>query len=151
MALLKYQIEVFAPPEPELLAHGRPPAGRQGAAAGRRGERGGGRTPPALRLPSRGGAIQVAGVPEFMAHFEAACRERGVKLFVLPPRSPKLNGHVERAQRTHKEEFYYRLTSVTSLTQVNKLLRRWEDVHTPSRPHQALGQTTPLAFYRKCA
>ena len=30
----------------------------------------------------------------------------GTDLFVLPPRSPKLNGHVERAQRTHKEEFY---------------------------------------------
>jgi len=25
---------------------------------------------------------------------------------VLPPRSPKLNAHVERAQRTYKEEFY---------------------------------------------
>ena len=27
-------------------------------------------------------------------------------LFVLPPRSPKLNGQVERAHRTHNEEFY---------------------------------------------
>jgi len=27
-------------------------------------------------------------------------------LFELPPRSPKLNGHVERANRTHREEFY---------------------------------------------
>jgi len=25
---------------------------------------------------------------------------------VLPPRSPKLNGAVERANRTHTEEFY---------------------------------------------
>ena len=103
------------------------------------------------RMPFPVRAIQVDGGSEFMAQFEDACRERGVKLFVLPPRSPKLNGHVERAQRTHKEEFYYRLTSVTTLTQVNKLLRRWEDVHNCYRPHQALGQTTPLAFYRKCA
>jgi transposase InsO family protein/transposase-like protein len=103
------------------------------------------------RMPFPVRAIQVDGGSEFMAQFEDACRERGVKLFVLPPRSPKLNGHVERAQRTHKEEFYYRLTSVTTLTQVNKLLRRWEDVHNTYRPHQALGQTTPLAFYRKCA
>ena len=27
-------------------------------------------------------------------------------LFVLPPRSPKLNGHVERAQRAHTEGFH---------------------------------------------
>jgi hypothetical protein len=31
---------------------------------------------------------------------------RGLRLFVLRPRSPKLNGHVERANRTHTEEFH---------------------------------------------
>ena len=76
-----------------------------------------------------------------MAQFEDACRERGVKLFVLSPRSPKLNGHVERAQRTHKEEFYYRLTSATTLTQVNKLLRRWR------RSTTATGRTRLWARY----
>lgn len=103
------------------------------------------------RMPFAVQAIQVDGGSEFMAQFETACRDRGIKLFVLPPRSPKLNGHVERAQRTHKEEFYYRLTSATTLTQVNKLLRKWEDVHNCYRPHQALGQITPLAFHQKCA
>jgi len=95
--------------------------------------------------------IQVDGGSEFMAEFEEACRQRGIRLFVLPPRSPKLNGHVERAQRTHKDEFYYRLASVTTLAQINKLLRRWEDIHNTYRPHQALGQITPLAFLEKCA
>jgi transposase InsO family protein len=41
-----------------------------------------------------------------MAEFEAACQAKGIPLFVLPPRSPKLNGCVERAQRTHTEEFW---------------------------------------------
>jgi len=45
---------------------------------------------------------RVVGVP---ADFEAECQRRGIRLFVLPPRSPKLNGHVERAHRTHTEEF----------------------------------------------
>lgn len=103
------------------------------------------------RMPFPVEAIQVDGGSEFMAQFEDACRQHGIKLFVLPPRSPKLNGHVERAQRTHKEEFYYRLTSATTLTQVNSLLRKWEHVHNTFRPHQALGQITPLAFHRKCA
>ena len=49
-------------------------------------------------------AIQVDGGSEFMAQFEAACKESGVHLYVSPPRSPKLNRHVERAQRTHTEE-----------------------------------------------
>jgi transposase InsO family protein len=103
------------------------------------------------RMPFPVRAIQVDGGSEFMAQFETACRERGVKLFVLPPRSPKLNGHVERSNRTHKEEFYYRLTSATNLTQISKLLRRWEDVHNTYRPHQALGQITPQAFLKRCA
>lgn len=103
------------------------------------------------RMPFAVKAIQVDGGSEFMAEFEDACKQRSIRLFVLPPRSPKLNGHVERSNRTHKEEFYYRLTSTTTLTQVSKLLRRWEDIHNTYRPHQALGQITPLAFYKKCA
>ncbi len=53
-------------------------------------------------------AIQVDEDGEFQADFELACAEKGIRPFVLPPRSPKLNGHVERAQRTHTEEFHDR-------------------------------------------
>jgi len=51
-------------------------------------------------------AIQIEGGSEFKATFEAACAELRIQLFMLPPRSPRLNGHVERAYRTHQEEFY---------------------------------------------
>ena len=57
------------------------------------------------RMPFKVKAIQVDGGSEFEALFEEECQERGIKLFVLPPRSPKLNGGVERAHRTHTEEF----------------------------------------------
>ncbi|MGE5443792.1 MAG: hypothetical protein ACM3SR_04225, partial [Ignavibacteriales bacterium] len=46
-------------------------------------------------------AIQVDGGSEFYSEFEEECQRTGIKLFVLPPKSPKLNGCVERAQRTH--------------------------------------------------
>ena len=58
------------------------------------------------RMPFPVRALQVDGGSEFQAGLEQACQERGLRLFVLPPRSPKLNGAVERAQRTHTEEFY---------------------------------------------
>lgn len=58
------------------------------------------------RFPFSVRAIQVDGGSEFMAEFEQRCQSRGLCLFVLPPRSPKLNGAVERANRTHTEEFY---------------------------------------------
>ena len=55
------------------------------------------------RMPFMVKAIQVDGGSEFEAGFERACQEQGIKLFLLPPRSPKLNGCVERANRTHTE------------------------------------------------
>lgn len=35
----------------------------------------------------------------------SGCKARGIKLFVLPPKSSKLNGHMERARGTHTEEY----------------------------------------------
>ena len=58
------------------------------------------------RLPFPIKAIQVDGGSEFASLFEETCQKQGIRLFVLPPRSPKLNGSVERAHRTHTEEFY---------------------------------------------
>lgn len=58
------------------------------------------------RMPLRVRAIQVDVGSEFCGDFEQACARRHVQLSVLPPRSPKLNGRVERAHRTHAEEFY---------------------------------------------
>ena len=60
------------------------------------------------RMPFPVRAIQVDGGSEFQAAFETECQRRGLRLFVLPPRSPKLilPRKDERAQRTHTEEFY---------------------------------------------
>lgn len=41
-----------------------------------------------------------------MKDFEQARKDKGIKLFVLPPRSPKLNGGVERINQTWRTEFY---------------------------------------------
>jgi putative transposase len=57
------------------------------------------------RMPFPIAALQVDGGSEFAAEFETACQQRNLPLFVLPPRSPKLNGQVERSHRTHHEEF----------------------------------------------
>lgn len=48
-----------------------------------------------VRCPFQIKAVQVEDSPwrmdegsEFIASFEAACQQRGIRLFVLPPRSP---------------------------------------------------------------
>jgi putative transposase len=88
-------------------------------------------------------ALQVDGGSEFMAEFEAACQERGLALFVLPPRSPKLNGHVERANRTHRQEFWELYDGDLDLPPLQAALRAWEETYNHARPHQALGYLTP--------
>ena len=98
------------------------------------------------RMPFPVRAIQVDGGSEFQDAFEAECQKRGIKLFVLPPRSPKLNGHVERAQRTHTEEFYEVTDSSFEISELNQALLKWEQVYDTIRPHQALGYLTPQQF-----
>ncbi len=98
------------------------------------------------RLPFTIRAIQVNGGSEFEAVFEEECQRRGIKLFVLPPRSPKLNGCVERAHRTHTEEFYEVTESSFDLPELRDELLQWERTYNTIRPHQALGYLTPLKF-----
>ena len=98
------------------------------------------------RMPFQVRSIQVDGGSEFQAAFEQACQKRGLRLFVLPPRSPKLNGCVERAQRTHTEEFYEITDFSLEVATLNQELQVWESTYNTVRPHQALAYLTPHQF-----
>jgi putative transposase len=98
------------------------------------------------RMPFPIRAIQVDGGSEFQAAFEMECQRRGILLFVLPPRSPKLNGSVERAQRTHTEEFYEVTEFSLEVAPLNRELWGWEHAYNTVQPHQALGYLTPGEF-----
>ena len=101
------------------------------------------------RMPFTVKALQVDGGSEFQAVFEEVCQKRGIKLFVLPPRSPKLNGGVERAHRTHTEEFYEVTDSTFELDELRSDLLEWETTYNTVRPHQALHYLTPAMFLDK--
>jgi transposase InsO family protein len=100
------------------------------------------------RMPFPIKVIQLDGGSEFQDAFEEECQRRGIKLFVLPPRSPKLNGHVERAQRTHTEEFYEVTDISFEIPELNQALLEWERVYNTVRPHQAVGYLTPKEFLK---
>lgn len=100
------------------------------------------------RMPFVIKAIQVDGGSEFEAEFEQECKQRGIRLFELPPCSPKLNGCVERAQRTHTEEFYEVSEFSLKIDCLNQELKEWEQIYNTIRPHQALGYLTPEEFVR---
>ena len=53
---------------------------------------------------------------------EEEYQRRGIKLFVLSPRSPKLNGTVEWAHQTHTEESYEMTKNSFELSELRKEL-----------------------------
>ncbi|MGH2448819.1 MAG: integrase core domain-containing protein [Chloroflexota bacterium] len=97
-------------------------------------------------------AMQVDGGSEFMAEFEATCRERGIRLFVLPPRfqraptaKPLVAGCVERTNRTYRQEFYECYDGPLDLPTLQIALADFQHTYNHVRPHQALGYRTPAA------
>ncbi len=95
------------------------------------------------RMPVPIQAIQVDGGAEVMAGFETACQAKGIALSVLPPRSPKHNGRVERRNGTVRREFWACDDGALDLPTLGQALRGWETAYTTERPHQALGYATP--------
>ena len=87
-------------------------------------------------------AVQVDGGSEFAAELESHCQQRRPHLFVLPPRSPKLNGAVERTTAPTREEFYQVTACSLQMKTLNRELRHWEKIYNTVRPHQALGYLT---------
>lgn len=103
----------------------------------------------ALPFPVTG--IQVDGGSEFMAEFETACQAKAIALHVLPPKSPQLNGGVERANGSWRYEFYACHDLAHPLDDLNKQLDAFSRLYNTYRPHGALKALTPaqyLARYR---
>lgn len=92
-------------------------------------------------------SIQVDGGSEFMAEFEEYCKELGIKLYVLPPRSPKMNGKVERANETYRYEFWNVYEIPDTIEEAQKLLKEYEYKYNCERPHQSLDYLTPMEYY----
>lgn len=98
------------------------------------------------RFPFAVKAMQTDGGSEWMRVFEAACQGVHLPLWVLPPHRPKLNGQVERQNRTEREECWEWYAGELDLPVVGAALQAWEREYNPQRPHHALGLRTPADF-----
>lgn len=94
-------------------------------------------------------AIQVDGGSEFMAEFEAACESRQISLYVLPPRTPQLNGGVERANGSWRYEFYACHDIEGHLDKLNPQIDNFANLYNTFRPHGALKGKTPEEYLRQ--
>ena len=71
----------------------------------------------------------------------------GIRHIYIKPRSPQLNGKVERSHRTDQEEFYQLLT-YTDDVDLNKKLKNREEFYNFNRPHGAFEGETPYEKLR---
>lgn len=99
-----------------------------------------------MPFPVRG--IQVDGGSEFMAEFEAACEQRQIKLYVAPPKSPEINGAVERCNSSWRYEFYAVYDLPTRLEELNPLIDAFQHATTLGDPTAPLAEKHPLSTFK---
>jgi transposase InsO family protein len=99
------------------------------------------------KFPFRIHTIRTDRGHEFQARFHWHVEDKGMKHIYIKPRSPQLNGKVERSHRIDQEEFY-QLLSYTDDVDLNKKLDSWEQFYNFDRPHGAFEGETPYERLR---
>lgn len=94
------------------------------------------------KFPFRIHTIRTDRGHEFQAQFHWHVEDKGMRHVYIKPRSPQLNGKVERSHRTDQEEFYQLLT-YTDDVDLNKKLKNWEEFYNFNRPHGAFEGKSP--------
>ncbi len=93
----------------------------------------------------------VMGVPSCSlsaALFHWHVADLGMEHVYIKPRTPQLNGKVERSHRTDKDEFYQLLTYKDDVD-LDKKLAVWERFYNNDRPHGAHKGKTPYEVLKE--
>ena len=84
---------------------------------------------------------------EWQSQFHWHVEDQGIRHVYIKPRSPQLNGKVERSHRTDEEEFYQML-SYKGDVDLEKKLAQWEQFYNLDRPHGAHNGRSPYEALR---
>ncbi len=90
------------------------------------------------RLPFRVHVIQTDNGAEFQSHFHWHLEALDIRHVYIRPRTPHLNGKVERSHRVDDQEFYQLLDKdgiTDDIYLFNAKLKEWEDYYNYHRPH----------------
>lgn len=91
--------------------------------------------------------IQTDNGSEFLKYFHQALRE--ITHYFSYPHCPKDNCFVERVIQTDKYEFYLNGNLYTEIALQNEKLAKWNYIYNYLRPHQSLGNLSPMEYYEK--
>lgn len=95
--------------------------------------------------------IQTDNGSEFAHLFHDACMKLGIRHYHIYPRCPKMNGSVERFNRTLSEDFIQHHLPLLrdDVLRFNETLIDWLLWYNAERPHESLGMLSPLQYYVK--
>ena len=101
------------------------------------------------KFPFRIHTVRTDNGHEFQAKFHWHLADLGINHVYIKPRTPRLNGKVERSHGTDETEFYQLLT-YTDDVDLNQKLTEWEDFYNLYRPHGSLNGQSPYEALRAC-
>lgn len=99
-------------------------------------------------LPVKVGNVLTDNGSEFMRHFEETAKHHGIDHWYTYPRTPKMNAHCERFNRTLQEEFVNRHAHLLfqDLEAFNRKLFEYLTWYNAERPHRSLGMKAPIPY-----
>ncbi|MEX5258384.1 IS481 family transposase [Kocuria arenosa] len=103
------------------------------------------------KLPFAVERIQTDNGQEFGSALHWHILDKGIGHIYIKPRTPRLNGKVERSHRIDSEEFYRLLEGqvIDDAQLFTEKLQEWEDYYNYHRPHGSLGGQTPYERLRQ--
>lgn len=99
-------------------------------------------------FPFRIHTVQTDNGHEFQAKFHWHVEDLGMRHVYIKPRTPRLNGKVERSHGTDKDEFYQMLEYKNDVD-LGKKLKEWENFYNFQRPHFGLKGKTPYEVLKQ--
>lgn len=95
-------------------------------------------------------SVQTDNGHEFLGDFNLYLEQQNIKHQFIYPRSPKINGVVERFNRTVQEEFIQRHDEIMAdEDEFTQKLKKYLIWYNTRRPHYALGLISPTAYLKK--
>jgi len=92
-------------------------------------------------------SVQTDNGQEFLGEFEDYLKSQNIPHYFIYPRCPRINGCIERYNRTLREEFLnYNLDFIEDSDILNLKLADYLIFYNTERPHKALGLKSPIEY-----
>jgi len=94
-------------------------------------------------------SVQTDNGAPFQKEFDKLCKQLNIPHYLTYPHCPKQNTYVENSHGSDEREFYQQGNVSSILSEMKKKIKEREYIWNNFRPHEALGQLTPVEYSQK--